>query len=208
MKAEKPTHAYATEGGRIRAARDLLGLTSAEMAAALKISRGYLSELENDKSIASDKVLRSMELELAIRPAFIRASEAPPLDVKKLTSRGKQDSLSGGGDAFGQGQKVTETAQPVDLSPRAGVAHTSAERAELQQNVVRYVAAKIDPGLLSGVLAAVLEELRARGLELPTEKLAELVALVYEDLSESQADDASRPDQAQRTAKRYLRLVA
>lgn len=129
---------------------------------------------------------------------------------KPLFLRGEANELAkcDAADAFGQGQKVTKTERSVDLSPRASPAQAGAPETKLQQNVVRYDAAKVDPGLLSGVLAAVLEELRARGLELPTEKLAELVALVYEDLSGPQADDADQPNQAQRTAKRYLRLVA
>ncbi len=91
----------ATEGSRLREVREALKLKSQEMASRVGISRGYLSELENDRADASDKILRAMQVELGVNSSFIRHGTTPMLlPVKKFTEIGKQVEESVGGDAF------------------------------------------------------------------------------------------------------------
>lgn len=66
-----------TVGGRIKKLRQSLKLTAEAMAARLHISRGYLSELENDRAQPSDKILWAMQMDFHVNPDFIRAGSTP-----------------------------------------------------------------------------------------------------------------------------------
>lgn len=124
-----------------------------------------------------------------------------------LAPEAKELAKCAAGDAFGQGHKVTENTRELHPSPSAGSGNRRANQTDVQQNVPEQGGAKsLDAALLAGVLAAVLAELDARGLRLTSGKLAELVSLIYEDVSA--VAPAERMGQTQRTASRYLRLVA
>lgn len=68
----------------------------------------------------------------------------------------------------------------------------------------RRVPAAFDPALLTSVIRAVSEQLESRNLEMPGDKFAELIVLIYEHL----ATTAPEHGQVARTTERYLRLVA
>ncbi|MBX3589060.1 MAG: helix-turn-helix domain-containing protein [Ramlibacter sp.] len=133
-----------------------------------------------------------------------------------LNQMAKELAKSAAGDASGQAQKVTGKGGDMHSSPTAEHSYKRAGGATLQQNVARdegpdlYAGVNrpsgVDANLLAGVLGAVLAELGARGLQLKAPKLAELVALIYEDTVG--VNDRDRAEQVRRISHRYLRLVA
>ncbi len=64
------------------------------------------------------------------------------------------------------------------------------------------------PSLLSLVVARVVAGLQARGLQLPPDKLGELVSLIYEHVQREEPGETQASDNIEATTQRYLRLVA
>lgn len=194
---QKTTKGDTTAGARIRQARHSAKLTSANMAKTIHISRGYLSELENDKAEASDKVLRAMQVELGINPEFVRTGAGPVFeDVKKFTPRGKQVAEYVDGDAFGGALDVAE--RPAHYAGAGPPSQARGAPATLDRG--RRVS---DSESLRLVIEVVLKQLDHLGLKLAPAKAAELIVLIYEHL----ASDEIEEEQVKQTASRYLRLV-
>ena len=113
-------------------------------------------------------------------------------------------------DAFGQGSEVTKKDNLFAKSASADAYGVYPPRENLQHGVAAmesrpaYGPRAWDAELMRTVLRVVTEQLRSKGLELPADKLAELVVLIYEHV----ADEAVPIDQVEGTTQRYLRLVA
>lgn len=172
------------------------------MAGLIGISRGYLSELENDRAEASDKVLRAMEVELGISPTYVRDGVEPMFPTgKKFQPSGKQIDISVGGD--GKVNKFTNTSPPTHLSAVEG-AGLAGGAPEGQRSGEKSGSRSFDAALMRMLIEVLLQQLGARQLQLSPAKFAELTVLIYDHL----ADQALNETEVARTAQRYIRLVA
>ncbi len=77
MIRENTEKKYSTAGERLRFLRSELKLTSEAMAAAIGVSRVYLSRLENNKADTGPKLLKVMESQLGINPCYVTDSMEP-----------------------------------------------------------------------------------------------------------------------------------
>lgn len=172
-------------GKRLKEVRAKIGLTAADLARHLEVSRGYWSELENGKAAPSEKLLARMNRAFGVNLAYLSTGVVPMFD----------------------------TADGLPLDPEKAAqeqVRPAVQRFDLPKKVNKLTSTGgVDAPLLSAVLAAVHAALDQLGLRLPPEKLAELVALIYEyEESLRRVKGPSQDSDIEGTARRFLRLVA
>jgi DNA-binding XRE family transcriptional regulator len=202
--ARKLPHDFDHETGlRLQRVRAKLGLSGADVADRLEISRGYWSELENSKAAPGKSVLSALRRVFGVRVEYVLSGAAPMFEPGEDGDAQQVDIVDVRGPvAGGPAGEVQVVGQAKVYYGKVASATTHTRLSQVKQ--------EFDSKLLSEVLGVVLTLLQQKGLVLESAKLAELVSLIYEQAAAQQASGRSAEgvDAITKTTERFVSLLA
>jgi len=165
-------------GERVKKLREEKGLTQEQFSNKIKVTRSYISHLESGKAEPSPIVMLTIHNIFGVRDEWLKTGEGEMYDdrEKRLEDFAKElgeDIYLKHMTAKAGHRRYQEIAESLPESPPGGVA-------EGQQGY--------DTGLMTEIIETVEELFEEENLSLPPKKKAQLIELLYQELSEDPGD--------------------